>query len=71
MSEPTDVPEAVDPEPIDTAPTGTEPTGNGAIDAALASLTDLADAPVTEHVTTYDAIHQVLRATLADAGRSA
>jgi hypothetical protein len=46
-----------------------EPTGHGEIDAALSALDRLADVPVTDHVATYDAIHHVVRTTLADAGR--
>ena len=45
------------------------PTGHTEIDEALAALGQLAHRPVTEHVTTYDAIHHVVRTTLADAGR--
>lgn len=45
------------------------PTGHAEIDEALAALEQLAHRPVTEHVTTYDAIHHVVRTTLADAGR--
>ena len=59
MSEPTEPTPAI------------EPTGHEAIDAALGALADLADQPVTEHIATYDAIHQVVRTTLADAGRPA
>lgn len=45
------------------------PTGHAEIDEALAALEQLAHRPVTEHVATYDAIHHVVRTTLADAGR--
>lgn len=45
------------------------PTGHAEIDEALAALARLGDRPVTEHVATYDAIHHVVRTTLADAGR--
>lgn len=45
------------------------PTGHAEIDEALATLEQLAHRPVTEHVATYDAIHHVVRTTLADAGR--
>jgi len=46
-----------------------EPTGHAEIDAVLSALDGLADVPVTDHVATYDAIHHVVRTTLADAGR--
>ena len=46
-----------------------EPTGHAEIDESLAALEQLAHRPVTEHVATYDAIHHVVRTTLADAGR--
>ncbi|MFT4188994.1 MAG: hypothetical protein QM621_10490 [Aeromicrobium sp.] len=45
-------------------------TGHEGIDEALSGLEDLADRPVTEHLAVYDAIHHVVRATLADAGRA-
>ena len=45
------------------------PTGHPEIDAALATLEQLPHRAVTEHVATYDAIHHVVRTTLADAGR--
>ena len=45
------------------------PTGHAESDEALSALEDLAHRPVTEHVAAYDAIHHVVRTTLADAGR--
>lgn len=45
------------------------PTGHAEIDEALTALDQLAHRPVTEHVATFDAIHHVVRTTLADAGR--
>ncbi|MEG9226083.1 hypothetical protein [Aeromicrobium sp. Sec7.5] len=45
------------------------PTGHAEIDEALAALEQLPHRPVTEHVASYDAIHHVVRTTLADAGR--
>ncbi|WP_229053797.1 hypothetical protein [Aeromicrobium sp. Leaf350] len=47
-----------------------EPTGHAAIDEALSALSLLADQPVTEHVVVFDAIHQVVRTSLAEAGRA-
>lgn len=54
--------------PDTSAPT-VVPTGHPEIDEALAGLEQLAHRPVTEHVAAYDAIHHVVRTTLADAGR--
>ncbi|GAA1734516.1 hypothetical protein [Aeromicrobium alkaliterrae] len=51
-------------------PPPVEPTGHDAIDEALEALRLLGDLPVTEHVATYDAIHQVVRTSLAEAGRA-
>lgn len=55
------------------APASAEPvevvrTGNPAVDAVLDSLDSLEDAPVSEHVPVFEAAHERLRATLADAG---
>lgn len=47
-----------------------EPTGHPAIDEALATLVELPERPVAEHVAVFDAVHHVVRTTLADAGRA-
>lgn len=48
---------------------GGEPvaTGNAVVDEVLGSLEGLEDLPVTEHVAVFEAAHEALRATLADA----
>ena len=51
-----------DPEPSAERPT----TGEPAVDAALARLDALIDAPVSEHVTVYDDAHRQLQDALAD-----
>lgn len=43
-------------------------TGHPDVDAVLASLDDLQDRPVAEHVAVFEAAHDRLRAALADAG---
>jgi hypothetical protein len=49
---------------------GGEPvaTGNAVVDEVLGSLEGLEDLPVAEHVAVFEAAHEALRATLADAG---
>ncbi|MCW2824071.1 MAG: hypothetical protein JWQ91_988 [Aeromicrobium sp.] len=46
-----------------------EPTGHAQIDAALERLDRLADLEITSHPEEFDAIHGVLRESLANAGR--
>jgi hypothetical protein len=53
------------------APPGLEPTGHPDVDAVVASLAQLADRPVSEHVAVFEAAHDRLRAALADAGNDA
>ncbi len=43
-------------------------TGNRAVDDVLASLDQLDDAPVSEHVAVFESAHEQLRAALTDAG---
>jgi len=49
---------------------GAEPaaTGNAVVDEVLVSLEGLEDLPVAKHVAVFEAAHEALRATLADAG---
>jgi len=44
-------------------------TGHARIDEAVARLDGLDDLEITEHPEEFDAIHQVLRDSLANAGR--
>lgn len=46
-----------------------EPTGHAQIDEALQRLDRLGDLPITEHPEEFDAMHGVLRESLANAGR--
>jgi hypothetical protein len=46
-----------------------EPTGHAAIDAALERLDGLDDLDISAHPAEFDAIHRVLRESLANAGR--
>jgi hypothetical protein len=46
-----------------------EPTGHADIDAALERLDRLADLEIASHPEEFDAIHRVLRESLANAGR--
>ncbi|AWB92493.1 hypothetical protein [Aeromicrobium chenweiae] len=46
-----------------------EPTGHATIDEALDRLHRLDDLEITDHPEQFDAIHGVLRAALANAGR--
>lgn len=45
-------------------------TGHPAVDEVLASLADLDERPVSEHVAVFERAHDRLRAALADAGNS-
>lgn len=45
-----------------------EPTGHARIDEALARLAGLDDLEITAHPEEFDAIHGVLRESLANAG---
>lgn len=57
----TDLSAAAPPEPI-------EHTGNAVVDSVLASLRELDNLPVSEHVAVFEAAHDRLRGALADAG---
>ncbi|MHA7132698.1 hypothetical protein [Oerskovia turbata] len=46
---------------------GPDGSGDDTIAAALTRLDELADAPLTQHVTVFDAIHEALQERLADA----
>ena len=60
----------VAPEPVDdVAPEPVESTGHADIDAALERLDRLGDLEITSHPEEFDAIHRVLRESLANAGR--
>lgn len=43
-----------------------ESTGDAAVDAALSRLAELEDAPVAEHLTVLEAVHDALQDRLAD-----
>lgn len=45
-----------------------EPTGDADVDAVVASLAQLDDLPVAEHVAVFEQAHDSLRRTLAGAG---
>jgi hypothetical protein len=47
-------------------PSGGEPEDD-AVAAALSRLDELADAPLTQHVALFDAVHEALQERLADA----
>ena len=53
----------------DVAPEPIEPTGHADIDEALGRLDRLDDLEITSHPEEFDAIHRVLRESLANAGR--
>lgn len=53
----------------DVAPEPVEATGHADIDAALERLDRLGDLEITSHPEEFDAIHRVLRESLANAGR--
>ncbi|KRC63859.1 hypothetical protein ASE12_03215 [Aeromicrobium sp. Root236] len=67
----TDFAEAIDPEDSveQAAPEPVETTGHAAIDEALERLNGLDDLEITSHPEEFDAIHRVLRESLANAGR--
>jgi hypothetical protein len=66
----TDVPDQIHDEPIDEAtPEPAETTGHPDIDGALERLDRLGDLEITSHPEEFDAIHRVLRESLANAGR--
>lgn len=50
-------------------PDPVEPTGHTRIDAALERLDRLHDLDITSHPEEFDAVHRVLRESLAGAGR--
>jgi hypothetical protein len=50
------------------APEQAPATGDDRVDAVLASLSDLDDRPVTEHVSVFEDAHDRLRDALARAG---
>ena len=47
---------------------GVEPTGDDDVDAVVASLAQLDELPVAEHVAVFEQAHDSLRRTLAGAG---
>jgi hypothetical protein len=53
----------------DSVPFVVEPTGHRRIDDALERLEMLDTLPLSAHPEEFDALHQVLRASLASAGR--
>ena len=56
------------PEMVDAATdTDDEQTGHPEVDAVLASLQELPERPVAEHVAVFESAHDRLRAALADA----
>ena len=58
-----------DPDLSAAAPAGeVEHTGNPVVDSVLDSLRELDALPVSEHVAVFEAAHERLRGTLADAG---
>ncbi|AXT85271.1 hypothetical protein C6I20_08765 [Aeromicrobium sp. A1-2] len=61
--DPADPVEVVDPGPA------IEPTGHPRIDEALGRLDGIAGRDITTHPDEFDAIHRVLRESLAHAGR--
>lgn len=73
MSEPnteTGLPDEIHDEPIDeVASEPVESTGHAVIDEALERLDRLDDQEITSHPEEFDAIHRVLRESLANAGR--
>jgi hypothetical protein len=54
--------------PDDTASEKSAETGNPDVDAVLASLEQLDDAAVADHVAIFEAAHEGLQAALSDAG---
>lgn len=54
-------------EPI--TPSGIDPTGHDRVDEALERLAGLDEVEIVGHPEQFDAIHRVLRESLANAGR--
>lgn len=69
MNSGTEFPDEATDEPIEAAPEPIEATGHPAIDEALERLDRLDDLEISSHPEEYDAIHRVLRESLANAGR--
>lgn len=69
MNSGTEFPDEATDEPIEAAPEPIEATGHPAIDEALERLDRLDDLEISSHPEQYDAIHRVLRESLANAGR--
>jgi hypothetical protein len=70
MNSGTELPDETHAEPIDdVAPEPVESTGHPDIDEALERLGRLNDLEITSHPEEFDAIHRVLRESLANAGR--
>ncbi len=66
----TDVPDQTYDEPVDeVAAEPVQSTGHADIDEALERLDRLDDLEITSHPEEFDAIHRVLRESLANAGR--
>ncbi|VXB86412.1 hypothetical protein [Aeromicrobium sp. 9AM] len=66
----TDVPDETHDEPVDELAGETvQSTGHADIDAALERLDRLDGLEITAHPEEFDAIHRVLRESLANAGR--
>ena len=60
-------PEAVDATTRDDGPAD-RATGHPEVDQVLASLAELEDRPVSEHVAVFESAHDRLRGALSDAG---
>lgn len=58
-----------DPQSTDASSTDDQPTGHQAIDEALERLDRVDDLDLSLHPEEFDAIHGVLRQSLAEAGR--
>jgi hypothetical protein len=57
-------------DPVEEAkPDPLEPTGQARIDEALERLAQLPDLDITSHPAEFDAVHRILRESLAGAGR--
>lgn len=64
------LPDEIHDDPVDhVAPEPAESTGHAVIDEALERLDRLDDLEITSHPEEFDAIHRVLRESLANAGR--
>ena len=65
-----DLPDEIHDESMDDVPAEpVESTGHADIDTALERLDRLGDLEITSHPEEFDAIHRVLRESLANAGR--